>query len=434
MQRIPPSAKISNRIRELLDEGLDGAGLSSAEHDVTTVIFRLGVERLVQELVEQEVTDYLERGHYQRRQPEQEHRGYRNGYEPGRLRTAEGEIRVQVPQVRDAPETYRSRLMSFLRGNSDVLERLVIEMYARGLSTRDIEDALHEATGDRLLTRTAVSQVTDALWDEYEAFAERDLSGFEVEYLFLDAVYESLREQAGIKEGVLCAWAICTDGRKVLLHLALGSHESYADWLDFLRDIVGRGLRAPVQITTDGAPGLIRAVKEVFPKSLRQRCLAHKTRNVISKVPDRVRAEIKAAIQAAYYAPNQDVAEMVAADVVAKYQQPYPSAMKSFQADWDACIAYLRCPAIHHTRIRTTNLLERSFLEERRRTKVIPRFFNEKSCLKLVFATLWRASQRWYGVRMSDIERQQLKLLRRELGLLDDEYETIHVESGTVAA
>ena len=111
---------------------------------------------------------------------------------------------------------------------------------------------------------------------------------------------------------------------------------------------------------------------------------------------------------------------MIAAQVLATYQSQYPSAMKSFQDDWEACIAYLRCPAVHHKRIRTTNLLERSFLEERRRTKVIPRFFSEKSCLKLVFATLWRASQNWQGVRMSEFERQQLKLLRRELGLPPD--------------
>jgi hypothetical protein len=149
-----------------LNQGLDG------EADVTSLIVRLGIERVVQEMVEQEVTDALERDHYQRRRPEQEHRGYRNGYEPGRIRTAEGEIVVQVPQVRDAPQTYRSRLMIFLRGNSDVLERLAVEMYARGLSTRDIEDALEEATGDRLLSRTAVSQITEILWDEYEAFAE----------------------------------------------------------------------------------------------------------------------------------------------------------------------------------------------------------------------------------------------------------------------
>jgi transposase-like protein len=414
MHRIPPSQKIGKKFKQLMSQGLDG------EEDVTSMVVRLGIERVVQEMVEQEVADYLERDHYQRRRPEQEHRGYRNGYEPGRIRTAEGEIVVQVPQVRDAPETYRSRLMPFLRGNSDVLERLAVEMYARGLSTRDIEDALEEATGDRLLSRTAVSQITEVLWDEYEAFAERDLSGFEVEYLFLDAVYESLRQQGGGKEGVMCAWAICADGRKVMLHLALGHKESYANWLDFLRDMVGRGLQTPVQVTTDGSPGLMRAVEEVFPHSLRQRCLAHKTRNVTDKVPDSVRAEIKNAVRAAYYAPNREVADMIAADVLKTYQRDYPAAMRSFQDDWEACVAYLRCPASHHKRIRTTNLLERSFLEERRRTRTIPRFFSEKSCLKLVFATLWRASERWQGVRMSEIERQQLKLLRRELGLLPD--------------
>ena len=279
MKRIPPSQKMRRKVAELLRQGLDGEG------KITSALARLGMEWLVQELVEQEVTDYLDREHYQRRQPEQEHRGYRNGYERGRIRTAEGEIVVQVPQVRDAPETYRSRLMTFLRGNSDVLERLTVEMYARGLSTRDIEIALEEATGDRLLSRTAVSQITEVLWAEYEAFAERDLSRFEVEYLFLDAVYESLRQQGGGKEGILCAWAICADGRKVMLHLALGNKESYPNWLEFLRDIVRRGLPTPVLVTTDGAPGLIRAVEEVFPTSLRQRCLAHKTRNVTDKVP-----------------------------------------------------------------------------------------------------------------------------------------------------
>jgi hypothetical protein len=93
-----------------LNHGLDG------DADVTSLIVCLGVERLVQEMLEQEVTDCLEREHYQRRRPEQGHRGHRNGYEPGRMRTAEGEIVVQVPQVRDASQTYHSELMTFLRG------------------------------------------------------------------------------------------------------------------------------------------------------------------------------------------------------------------------------------------------------------------------------------------------------------------------------
>jgi putative transposase len=241
-----------------------------------------------------------------------------------------------------------------------------------------------------------------------------------VEYLFLDAVYESLRQQGGGKEGVLCAWAICVDGRKVMLHVALGNRESFDNWLDFLQDMVKRGLRMLVLVTTHGAPGLILAVEKVFPYSLRQRCLFHKTANVLVKALDSVRAEVKTMIQAAHYAPNQEVARMIAAQVLEAYQDRYPSAMRSFQDDWEACIAYLRCPAVHHKCIRTTNMVERSFLEEQRRTKVIPRFFSEKSCINLVFATLWRASQHWQSVRMNEIELQQLKLLRRGLGLLPD--------------
>ena len=111
MQRIPPSQKVRQRIADLLANGTDSS------EEMTTLVIRLGVERLIQEILEEEVKDHLGRDHYERREPEQEHRGYRNGYEPGRVRTGEGEVTVQVPQVRDAPETYRSELMAKLRGN-----------------------------------------------------------------------------------------------------------------------------------------------------------------------------------------------------------------------------------------------------------------------------------------------------------------------------
>lgn len=130
---------------------------------MTSLVIRLGVERLIQEMLEEEVKDYLGRERYERRGPDQEHRGYRNGYEPGRVRTGEGEVTVQVPQVREAAETYRSHIMALIRGNSEVLERLAIEMYARGLSTRDIEEAIEQATGERMLSRTAVSRLTESL-------------------------------------------------------------------------------------------------------------------------------------------------------------------------------------------------------------------------------------------------------------------------------
>ena len=411
MNRIPPSERIQKQIDALLE------GNWSDGEDLVTKLILLGAQHLGQEMLEQEVTDYLGRGHYERREESNENRGYRNGYRPARMDTAEGRVQLQVPQVRESAEPYRSTLVDFLRGNSDVLERLAVEMYTRGLSTRDIEDAFREVTGDLLLSRTAVSAITDQLWADYQAFSERDLSCFEVEYLFLDGVYESLRRLAGLKEGVLVAWGICRDGQKVLLHMGLGNKESYTAWQDFIRDMQARGLQEPVLVTIDGAPGLIRAVEEAWPNSLRQRCLAHKIRNVIDKVPKDAQAELKAMVHSAYYAPNREVAEMIAKDLLERYQDQYPSAMKSFTNDLEACWSYMRCPVVHHKRIRTTNLLERAFVEQKRRTKIIPCFWTEKSCLKLVFATLWQASQRWRGVRMSEFEQQQLLQLRAELGL-----------------
>ena len=134
-QRIPPSEQIRQQVDQLLSVGIEGQG------DLLGMLIQVGAELLVQEALEQETTERLERAHYQRRKPGEPLRGYRNGYEPARLRSAEGQIAVQVPQVRQwaGQGPYRSRLMAFLRGHSDVLKRLAVEMYARGLSVRDIE-------------------------------------------------------------------------------------------------------------------------------------------------------------------------------------------------------------------------------------------------------------------------------------------------------
>jgi putative transposase len=219
MRKVPPSEVLREEINHSLAGGVE-EGTELLSH-----LAHLGLGYLVQQALEQEQEDFLGRGRYQRRvvgEEDTEDRSarYRNGYEQGTLRSAEGEVRVKVPQVRGASEPYRSRLMEFLSGNSEALERLVVEMYARGLSTRDVEECFREeATGELMISRSAVSEITDQLWEDYRAFCERDLSEIEVEYLFLDAVYESLRRY-GAKEGVLAAWCITTEGRKVLLHLS----------------------------------------------------------------------------------------------------------------------------------------------------------------------------------------------------------------------
>lgn len=150
---------------------------------------------------------------------------------------------------------------------------MVQEMYVRSLSTRDIEDLFRDIQGELLLSRSAVSEMTEALGDEYEAFGLRDLSGFEVGYLFLDEVYESMRVLRGPNEEILVACGITAEERWILLHLLLGNKGSQ------LRDMVKRGLNIPLTIPSYGTPGLIRAIEEIWPRSLKQHCLVHKMRN-----------------------------------------------------------------------------------------------------------------------------------------------------------
>lgn len=216
--RIPASERTSQKIDDLLTQGV-------ADGDARTELLRLAARKIVEEALEAEVAEAVGREYYEN--GARPGAGYRNGYRRGRLRTAEGPMEYGVPQVADRAQPFVSRVRTHLAGRTAELERLAVELFARGLSTRDIEAAFRDATGASLLSRTAVSQITERLWQEYEAFASRDLSEFPVAYLFVDGVAERMR--AGLpREPVLCAWRITEDGRKVLVHLVPGTKEDTA--------------------------------------------------------------------------------------------------------------------------------------------------------------------------------------------------------------
>jgi transposase-like protein len=176
-------------------------------------------------------------------------------------------------------------------------------------------------------------------------------------------------------------------------------------------------MRAPTTITSDGAPGLINAITTCFPASIRIRCWFHRLGNLRAKLPDETAGEVLAHVYAVRDAPTLDAARAAADRFINTHGREYPAAIACFTDDFDALLAIHRVPVRHRIRVRTTNLAERSFVEERRRTKVIPRFPDEKAAMKLVFATLIRAADRWCRVSISDLERHQLTLLRAQLGL-----------------
>lgn len=406
MTRIPPAQGIAQLAERMAAEARQG---TQAE-DLTSTLIQLGARKLIEELLEAETADMLGgRGRYERRQPGQQ--GSRNGYKARKVDCAEGRLAIDVPQIRGVDGTCQPSLWAALQRRTEVLEQLVVEMYVRGLLTRDVEDALQELGDDgrSLLSHASVSRLSESLWEEYEAFSERDLSNFEVVYLFADGVYESLRQQAGLKQAILVTWAILRDGSKVLLHMSLGNQESERDWLEHFRSLVRRGLVTPLTVTTDGGPGLIKAVAAMWPEAERIRCWFHKMQNILDKVPDELRPELKAHLKSIRDAADHAQGQRLAEELIANYERSYPSAMACLRDGLAASLAHLKLPTLHRQSIRTTNLVERSFEEERRRAKVLPRFRTEKECLKLVFGVLWRASERWRRVRCSEIEQKQLQ-------------------------
>jgi transposase-like protein len=327
-----------------------------------------------------------------------------------------------VPQVADRAAPFVSRVRAGLAGRTAELEQLAVEMYARGLSVRDIEAAFRDASGASVLSRTAVSQVTERLWQEYEAFAGRDLSEFSVAYFFVDGVAERLH--AGLpREAVLCAWGITEDGSKVLLHLAPGTKEDTASCTAFFEDLNRRGLADPLLAVTDGAPGLIRAVETCFSAGAPPAV----PRPPDAEPPQQGAGEPVAGDRAAGARVLRGGLAALAAvlrdDFVAAYERDLPAVVQCFRDDFDARIAHLRFPLRHRRVVRTTNLLERLLLEERRRTKIIPHAFGERPVLKLMYAAVIRAADRWRGLTadrwrgltVGEFEQRQLRAIREEL-------------------
>jgi transposase-like protein len=405
-KRIAPSEQKAQELRAILE----GQNEAQSGSELLSALVRLSTERVLQEALEQEQAQTLGRARYERRAGCQ---GYRNGYEDGTLKTAEGVLRLKVPQISGRTEPARSELWAELGNTSEVLKRLIVEMYAGGMSQRDIEAGLEKALGQFILSKSTVSELTGTLAQEYEAFRSRDLSGYEVAYLFMDAVYEPLRRW-GSKLGVFCVWAICVDGRKVLLALSTANSESYESCLEVLRDLVKRGLQTPVTITTDGAAGLTKAIDVIWPKSLRIRCWFHKMQTLQQKIPPQAWPEFKQLVADMRDAPTVAEAERRRQLIVNRYQRDFPEACRCLLDDAEASLNHLYVPQRHQPYVRTSNLAERAFEEERRRTKVIPHLWDEGSVVKLVFAVLIRVSDRWGKKCFSVFEQHQIRSLRRQ--------------------
>ncbi len=416
-KRLSPAQRLQAEIDGVFAGGEDLAGAIEE-------VARLGARLLLQTAIEAEVSAFLGPERYERAAACEDARaGMRNGYCPVTVKTTAGPVTLQRPKVRGTVERFASQLFGKGVTKTNALESLVIAGFVRGLSTRDVEATLVEALGEAAaVSKSTVSRVCEEIRTQFEAWSARRLDDVELDYLFLDGSHFKYHANASA-EPVLAAWGIDTDGKPVFVGLEAASSESGDAWQGFLTGLGERGLRCPLLVISDGAAGLIGAVERTMGAALRQRCLIHRARNVLAKVPRHAQTEVKADYWAIFDLP-EDVEPGL--DAVAKAQaridsfatrwrDSYPAAVRCLLDDRESLTVYLRFPREHWNRVRHPNLIERTFGETRRRVKVIGRLPGEHSCLKLVWAVLDRTSAGWRGFTMTPAGLRLLADLRRTL-------------------
>ena len=369
-------------------------------------LVREGARRILAAALEAEVDTYLaahheltdERGHRLVR---------RNGHaQPRQVTTAAGQVEVVRPRVDDRrvdPVTgervqFQSVILPrWCRRSPKVAEVLPL-LYLHGLSSLDFVPALERFFGATAgLSASVVTRLTAQWQAEREAFLAQDLSDRDYVYCWADGIHFNLR----LEDGRLCCLVLIgvrADGTKELVAVADGERESGDAWAELLRDCRRRGMRAPVVMVGDGALGLWRAMREVFPATREQRCWVHKVANVLNALPKSVHAGARRALNEIIQAEDRAHAERAIEALVSDYGAKWPKAVAKVVDDRNALLAFFDYPAEHWLHLRTTNPIESTFSPVRARTRVTKGPGNKEAGLAMVFKLLEAAAQRWRAV------------------------------------
>lgn len=378
------------------------------QRDSLVEVTKVGARMMIQIALEEELRAFLGRDYYERRSNGQE--GSRAGSKPRTIKIGCGDIEIEMPKVKDAGGPFHSEFLPPRVTRMEEIQDMIPLLYMNGLSTRKVKKSVAKLLGRRGLSHQNVIRITEKVVEEFKQWKKRDLTNLKVTYLILDGTRLAVRAGTREKEAVLVAWGFLEDGSLEPLSISLGSQESYNAWKWFLEDMVRRGLQEPMLIVIDGCPGLIKAVKELFPDSDIQRCTKHKTENVLDKVLKVDREDVKDSLRKIFYAPTYNHAKEAVELFKDKWGRKYPSAVEILTEDIELCLTYYKYPYRHWKRIRTTNVVERSFGEVKRRTKGIGRFHDEERALAMVY---WQLQQlRWYGVDMTKEARAILAAIK----------------------
>jgi transposase-like protein len=349
------------------------------------------VERLVQQVLEAEMTSFLGAGTYERNG---ERRGWRNGYKPRTLKTRVGGLELMVPKDRDGE--FQTELFERYQRSEKALVLAMVQMYLEGVSTRKVS-AITEALCGLEVSKSQVSALTAKLDAEVAEWRMRPLTG-EYPYLIFDARYEKVRRGgAVVSQGVLVAIGISAAGCREVLGCWVAESESEASWGEVFAELKQRGLSGVRYVVSDDHAGMVKAIGRHFQGAVWQRCQVHFVRNALSLCGVAQRPLALSLMRSVTEAPTREAARTALAAAVAELEKKSPKVARLVEEHGEEILGVYALPEAHRKRMRTTNMLERQNQELKRRTRVVRIFPNEQSCLRLVSALLIETSQEWMG-------------------------------------
>jgi transposase-like protein len=361
------------------------------------------LKKLLEEKMELELTEFLGLEPYNH---SEDRRDYRNGYYTRQLLTKMGNVELSVPRVRQRG-FYPQVLERYARRHHSV-DEVLLSCFCLGLSTRKAASVLAPILGESVSAAT-ISRIAQDLDHAVAGYHQRRLSD-DYLYLFLDGIVLKSKGAAKVQKKILlCAFGIRKDGVREMIDFYPASSESQAAWEAFLRDLYRRGLRggSTLLVATDGGAGLHGALQIVYPRVPLQRCWAHKTRNLLDKVKKRDWKVFKTAIHKISHAKNRREATKAYWRLALRWRETYPRAVTCLEKDLEQLLTFFRIPQEDlWSRLRSTNLIERSFVEVRRRTRPMGVFTNPESLQRIVFAVFFHLNNQWSKQPLKEITQK----------------------------
>ena len=317
----------------------------------------------------------------------------KNGHTPKTVKSSLGSFELQTP--RDRAGTFEPQLVKKHQTHlTDELERKILALFSLGMSYQDIRANIQDLYGIRISNGT-LNAITDKLLPELQAWQERDLDAV-YPIVWLDAIHYKIKEHGRyVSKAIYTLLGLDIDGKKELLGLYLSDQEGAHHWLSVLTDLHNRGVQDILIACVDGLKGFPEAIESIYPNTEIQHCIIHQIRNSLKYVASKNQKAFMADLKCVYKAATLNAAETALDDLETKWGDKYPKVIQSWRSKWPTLSTYFKYPEYVRTAIYTTNAVEAVHRQFRKLTKTKGGFANENSLLKLLYAGILKASERW---------------------------------------